>query len=230
MTKMLRYLCAAALLCGLAGVAKADDFKMVVVDPPSLNPTAITSDSFVASFGACQANQLPSDLVGTYVGCFTGINLTGAPLTSLQILIPVFDYPQGSPQTAGCPTLPNNQDLFSSITCGTTSNGLDFYVDFSGGNIPTAVNHGDCDYDGDARNLNADDYKCDSASIFTIAEAGVPPNGFPDLTVQADVAVTPEPSSVLLLCTGVLSIGLFGALRRRQSLNAISPSRRTNLS
>jgi hypothetical protein len=227
MTRVLRFLCAAALVCGLAGVAKADDFQMQVVDP-TFTPTAITSDSFNITLGTCQPNQLPTSLVGTYIGCFTGINLTGAPITSLQVLIPIFSY-QGSLQTAGC--APAAGQIFHTVTCGTTANGLDFYVDFSNGSIAAAANGGDCDYDGDAKGLNQDDYACDTSSIFTIAEAGVPagPNGeFPkNFSVEANV--TPEPNSILLLSTGVLSIGLFGAFRRRQSLMARIPSTRGGL-
>ncbi len=32
--RMMRYLLAVALVCGLAGAAKGDDFRMVVLDPP----------------------------------------------------------------------------------------------------------------------------------------------------------------------------------------------------
>jgi hypothetical protein len=202
--KTLRYLLAIGLVCGLTGVAKADDFQMVVVDPLP-NPVPILSDSFTATLTPCDPSQLPPSLVGTYLGCFTGRNETGKPITSLDILIPVFDYPANSPQSAGCLLSGTGKDLFPSVTCGTTPDGKDYFLDFSGGHIPSVRG---CD--------NEEDEDCGSAGIFTIAEAGVPAGSFPILSV---VANAPEPNSLWLMSTGVLSIGLFGAYRRRPTLS-----------
>jgi hypothetical protein len=211
--KSLRYLLAICLVLGLSGIAKADDFQAVVIDPiPSNLVIPILADNFSVTLSPCDPSQLPSSLVGTYVGCFTGENETGSPITSLQVLIPVFSY--NGPQTAGCAFSGTGLDLFTSVTCGTTSDGNNFFLDFSGGNIPSAIL--DCDNDGDRGNDSGDDQGCSAASLFTIAEAGVDPAAFPqDFSVTANA---PEPSSFWLMSTGVLSIGLFGAYRRRQSL------------
>lgn len=213
--RMMHCLLAISLVCGLSGVAKADDFQMIVIDPvPSQFVTPITSLDFTFSFAACHSpSQVPTG--SGYVGCFTGENETGVALTSLDMLIPVFSY-QG-PQTAGCSPFGGGLDIFTTITCGTTPDGKDFFLDFRGGSIPTAT---DCDHDGDS-GKNADDLACNTASIFTIAEAGVPPADFPEVHVIANAA--PEPNSFWLLSTGVLSIGMFGAYRRRQTL---TPTRR----
>jgi hypothetical protein len=230
---MLRYLCVATLVCGMAGVAKADDFKMVVVDPtPSFGEVHdITSDSFSVTLSACHSDQGVDPTL--YLGCFTGLNLSGAPLTNLQLLIPAFDISPGLLDTPGCGLVtPLNLNVFPDTPqCGTTSNNQYFYVDFSGGNLPSAVNNGDCDHDNDSGHLNQDDINCDTGSIFTIAvgfgTACTSSAQCLDETTQlttdftgteAEVNVTPEPSSVLLMSTGVLSIGLFGACRRRYSL------------
>ena len=240
--RMLRCLLAIALALGLTHVAKANDFQMVVGDPtPSANEVhLVTSDSFTVSLSPCQSDQLDGLSPALYLGCFTGLNVTGAALTSLQVLVPVFDISPGAPDTPGCNLAPGNVNVFKNTpTCGITSNGLDFYVDFSGGDLPTAINNGDCDYDGDAGNLNQDDINCDTESLFTIAV------GFgADCTTQTQctnetnqvitdfanttaVANTPEPSSILLMSTGVFSLGLFGVYRRRRNVG--EPLRSTGL-
>jgi hypothetical protein len=60
-----------------------------------------------------------------------------------------------------------------------------------------------------------------AGEYFVIAEDGVPdPTTFP--TTNA-IGVTPEPNSFWLLSTGVLSLGFFGAYRRRETLLALRP-------
>jgi hypothetical protein len=238
--KLLRYLMAFALVWGLSGVAKADDFQMIVIDP---NPAPsevhlITTDDFTVTLSACNADQLDGLSTSLYLGCFTGLNVTGQALTCLQLLIPVFDL-NGVQDTAGCGLVSGNINVFPGTpTCGLTSNGLDYYVDFTGGNLPTAPgkkNDGDCDNDGDGGqgHLNADDISCDLKSIFTIA-VGVGANcgtqqqcandvsqidsGFDSGAGTSAVATpVPEPGSLLLMTTGVFSLGLFGAYRRRRA-------------
>jgi hypothetical protein len=202
--RMLRYLLAIALVSALSGVAKADDFKpgdfqMVVVDPfpPASLITQITTDTFQFTLSPCDPSQLFGLDPAVYLGCFTGENETSGPLTSLRMLIPVFDFNDELDQP-GCS--PVAQDIFATVSCGFTNDNLDYFVDFSGGNIPPGSL---------------------AASVFTIAVAGVPPEDFPkDVTV---VANAPEPSSIMLLSTGVLSIGLFGVYRRRRDLCTSRP-------
>lgn len=196
--KILQCLVAFALACGLSSVAKADavDFQMVVIDPPPsnlINP--ITSDSFTFNFAPCVSpGQIPS---GTnFVGCFTGENATGHTLTTLHIFVPFIPG-----QTAGCAPFGGGLDLFTSATCSDTGNG--FILDFYGGNIPTSNGH------------SPDDAEFNRDSVFTIAEAGVDPSAFPQVT--ADFNPVPEPSSLLLLATGTLAGGgmILGDWRRR---------------
>lgn len=127
--KMLHWFSTIALVCGLTGAAKADDFQMVVIDPPPAGYTVnvITSTSFSFSFSPCVApGQIPA---GTpYVGCFTGQNETGQLLTSLEIAVPLIPG-----QTAGCSLFGSGLDLFSSATCSDTPGG--YVLNYTGGAI-----------------------------------------------------------------------------------------------
>lgn len=201
--RVLRCLFAVALVCGLSGVAKADavDFQMVVVDPqpPAYLVHIITDDSFIFSFAPCVSpGQIPT---GTnFVGCFTGENETGHALTSLQVFVPFIPG-----QVAGCALSGTGLDLFTTVTCGSVPGG--YLLNFSGGSIPSG--------DGD----HPDDDHADRSSIFTIAEAGVDPSAFPEVTANFDpVPGVPEPSSVLLLSTGVLMGAAFLVADRRKRL------------
>lgn len=229
--KMLRCLSAIALVCGLTCVAKADDFKMVVGDPtvPLYVIQPVYSESFSLNFpttgpsaGCGAPGQLPSSVPDPqdYTACFTGINLTGSALTSLQIEFPVFDYPGTStPDLPDCPTLPSG-DAFSTISCGLTNGNSDYLLQFSGGDIPTATFANTSCY------LVPFDVDCSSPAIFTIA-FGIPGASLQSqdqvinmldtegVTADANVVVTPEPNSILLMSTGLLSIGLIGAYRRQ---------------
>jgi len=187
--RILRSFLAIALVAGLSGVAKADDFQMVVIDPPTYTVNVITSTSFTFSLAPCVApGQVP---VGSdYLGCFTGQNETGAALTSLLIDIPALV----DSQTATCALNGNGLDFFSDVTCDTETDG--YTLNFMDGSIP-------------------------NDAVFTIAEAGADPADFPD--DNSAVANAPEPNSFWLMSTGVLSIGWFGAYRRRKMLSESRP-------
>lgn len=213
--KMMRWFVAIALVCGLSRTANADDFQMVVIDPSPQYVTPIYNSSFTFSFSACiSPQQVPTG--SGYVGCFTGVNLTGKTLTTLQLIIPVFSY-LGQPQSAGCALFGGGLDVFSTVTCGTTPDGKDFFLDFSGGSIPDG-NAVDCDKDGDSGDPQEYLEGCSAESIFTIAETGVAVDAFPTNMSAVANASAPEPGSFWLLSTGVLSGGLFLADWRRRSV------------
>jgi hypothetical protein len=241
---MLRYLFAIALVCGLTHVARADDFQMVVGDPtvPIYVIQPVFTDSFSVNFptsglaaGCGAPGQLPSGVTDPqdYTGCFTGINLTGSDLTSLQIEFPVFDYPgTTTPDTPNCPKLASGA-VFSNINCGLTNGNQDYLLEFSGGDIPTAT------FSNTACFFDPFSFDCSSPAIFTIA-IGIPGlNLIQDGTITmldnegveaaANAVVTPEPSSVLLMSTGILSIGLFAAYRRRRLPSELLPVRARKL-
>jgi hypothetical protein len=186
--KILRCALAIALVYGLGGTARADDFQMVVVDPTytgtyTINP--IVSDSFNFMFTECESpGHLPAGV--TYDGCFSGQNETGAPITSLAIEVPFFDN-----QTVGCSPSTTVTNLFTNISCGENASDTAFLLFFSGGNIPSAT------------------------GIFTIAESGVDvtTQTFPEVSV---VANAPEPGSIWLLVTALLIGGFFFADQRRR--------------
>jgi hypothetical protein len=186
--KMFRWLLAVALVCGLTGVAKAaSDFHMVVLDPFSTTPIFTTPFQF--SFAACSAGQLPTNVKNSYEGCFSGVNRTGQEWTGLQL---VFSNtaPLGS-QPAGC-ALDGSTDFFQSASCSLTPDGSTYILDFSAGGIPNNGN-------------------------FVIAEDGVDPASFPQVTATATTA-TPEPGSIWLFSTGALLIGFFFANRSEKAV------------
>jgi len=210
---MLRYLFAIVLVLGLSSVARAGgNFQMVVVDPPSY-VDIITSPDLTVGLDPCVAGQVPHGHGDpSYDGCFTGLNDTGETLTSLELLIPVI-----TGFTPTCTDAPGS--IFTVMSCdGKTPDGKDYIIDFSGGpGIPTAT---DCDgpgggSDGDSGALNSDDFNasCNADTIFTIAESGAPSSDF--TTVSVIGVEAPEPGSLWLLSTGVLSVGLFATWRRR---------------
>ena len=127
--RMLRWLFAIALVCGLNGAAKADDFQMVVIDP--LGGAVITNASFTFGFTPCDPGEVPGDTAGFYVGCFVGENGTGVPITRLHFSIP--PIPGQPTQGAACDPYGSGLDLFTA-SCSTSANG--FTLDFTGGSIP----------------------------------------------------------------------------------------------
>jgi hypothetical protein len=201
--RILRYLLAMAMVASLSGVAKGDtfvpgDFAAVVIDPlPNPNEiTLILNQSFTVSLAPCQADQLDGLSTADFVGCLTGLNNSGADLN--------------------CPLEPQN--IFTSISCGfTDSTDTEYVLNFSGGDIPSFGQGPDCP--PSSSGIEA----CEEDSLFTIAIGGIPFNTVPqNFTAQAN-AVSPEPSSIWLISTGVLSIGMFVAFRRRQILCAPRP-------
>lgn len=236
--RMLRYLFAIALVFGLSSAAKAagGNFQMVVVDPtvPFDVIQPVYTDTFALTFptsgpaAGCDApGQLPSSLPdpGDFVDCFTGINLTGNPLTALEIEFAT--TPLGSAQP-NCPTLTSDGD-FPDVTCSIVNGGADYLFDFTGGNIPAAtLSNSPCYFNPNSSPGN----DCDSPAVFTIAIGNVqgnPPIVTEDVVQQIDtngvsvIANAPEPSPILLMSTGILSIGFFGVCRRRQTLAAARP-------
>lgn len=198
--RFLRYV-AATLLCVVSAIAKAApvDFQVVVIDPPPSNLIVpITSNSFTFGFSPCVSpGQVPS---GTpYVGCFTGENVTGQTLTSLLLFIS--SIPNGNDT---CGFSGTGLDIFPSVLCTVTNNGYLLY--FSGGNIPTANGHA------------PDDAEFNRDSVFTIAESGIDPSAFPQVTANFNAVPTPEPDSIVLLSTGLITGGglIVGNLRRRK--------------
>jgi hypothetical protein len=195
--KMLRFLFAFVLALGLAAVAKADDFQMVVLDPTYtgtylINPLTNLS-TFSVTFTECEEpGQLPSG--ANFDGCFSFQNDTEANITGLDIsvngLVPG--------QTAGCAlsglldSHGDPLDIFSDPGCSDLSDG--YTLSFEGGTITPG-------------------------EIVTLAEKGVDVTvtPFPPTTVTPTV---PEPASISLLSTGVVAAGSLFAQRRKRLFGA----------
>jgi hypothetical protein len=188
--KFLRCLFALTLVCAVSGMAKADpiDFHMVVVDPPGFDVHDLTTTTAVVNFTACDAGQLPQGISPDYVGCETFENLTGAPITSLELEFP--DIGALSGQSANCTAAAGVPNFFSVASCSIV-NGF-FVLNYSDGSIPNGFPSG----------------------VFTIAESGVRPSAFPEGTLST----TPEPSSIWLMSTGAVMLGAFFYSKKRNGL------------
>jgi hypothetical protein len=188
--KMFRLLLMVSMVFGFANAVRADvaDFHMVILDPFATYP--IFSSPFGFTFSACSAGQLPTNVVGSYDGCFSGVNRTGQDWLGLQLSFSNTEA-LGS-QPAGCAP-DGSADFYSSADCSLTPDGSDYLLVFTSGVIP---NNGS----------------------FVIAEDGVDPSDFPDVDVTA--ITTPEPSSIWLLSGGVLLIGFEFASRRGWTLGS----------
>lgn len=190
--KSLYYLVLIALILGCTGLAKADpvDFHIKVLDPDPFYPVdPISGTSFEISFTPCITGELPAGM--TADGCFAGHNISGRDWTGLDISFPDGGVLTGQP--ASCAPA-NSFNIFTTTDCPVNPANGSYDLGFSDGTILS----GDLGY-------------------FFITEDGVvPPENFPTGMATASTAMTPEPSSIVLLSTGALLFGclLFGERSR----------------
>ncbi|MGA1981862.1 MAG: PEP-CTERM sorting domain-containing protein [Acidobacteriaceae bacterium] len=200
--RMLSRLLAIALVFGFSSMAKAGpppppaggNFQVVVVDPPPTPPSyAVPITSSSFSFSFTFPCATGQDPSG-----FTASGCwTGYNDTGEPITSLQMTFPDTpglNGEPASCPASGTSLDIFQVTTCNLV--GSNYVLDFSDGSI------------------SADD------GVFSILEAGAAPS---DIGQVAGTLNTPEPSSIWLLSTGALSIGLFGAYRRRHNLVAAPP-------
>lgn len=192
--KSLYYLVLIALMLGCTGLVKADpvDFHIKVLDPaPPANPSyplyLISTTSFDVSFTPCISGELPSGM--TADGCFAGRNVSGLDWNGLDLSFPSGGVLAGQP--ASCAPAPSD-NIFSATDCPVNPANGSYDLGFSNGTIS-------------------------NGQYFFITEDGVvPPENFPTGMATASTAMTPEPSSIVLLSTGALVFGclLFGERSR----------------
>jgi hypothetical protein len=207
--KVLHAVFAIILLCGFTSLAKADgiDYRMNVLDPPlgSAPPSyplyTIFSQPFDVVFNLCIAGELPpGSILQSGEGCFSAVNDTGAPLTSLEIVFTDSDGAAGQTPNCTFDSTNNTMNIFSSPSCNEVNG---YFVNIFQGNVgtPGAIANGES---------------------FVITEVGVPVDQFPAnaaIVPLGFVPPTPEPSSIVLLSTGVLMFG-FVCVKRRKLLSA----------
>jgi hypothetical protein len=192
--RMMRFLLVFALLCGVSSISKADDFRMVVLDPPppSFPTFPIFSSPFTFTFAPCAAGQLPTGTMGSYDGCFSGVNRTGQDWTSLTL------------------NFGNNTALSNAApaVCSLDGGGLDIFSE---------PGPGECDLSNGLYTLIYKGGLLTNNENFVIAEQGVDPDDFPEVTATftTSTTVTPEPESIWLMSTGLTFLGSLVARRRR---------------
>ena len=186
-----------ALLSSCSFVAKADpiDFKGNILDPPSANDDTFPqhierSDAFSITFDACQAGELPGGNTGD--GCFAVSNRSGDTWTSFTLTIPNTSVLNS--QVSQCNTDTTALAYTSVGSCGLDPSGNEYILNFTNGSFPS-----------------------DTSNTLFFVESGVPYDEFPTFQAVAGTSVTPEPSSLLLLGTGLFGMTF---LCRRQARRA----------
>ena len=192
--RIMRYLLAIALVCGVAGTVRGDDFRMVVLDPPPASfPTfPIFESPFTFSFAPCAVGQLPTGTLGTYDGCFSGVNRTGQDWASLTL-----NFSNNTALSDAAPAV-----------CSLDGGGLDIFA---------APSPGNCDLQENQQYvLIFNGGLLTNNENFVIAEQGVDPSDFPEVTASFTTAstVTPEPGSIWLISTGIALAGSLISRRR----------------
>ncbi len=178
------------LLCAFVRTATAG--KINILDPNSYPATVITGSPFTiggsTGFLTCSAGELPAGISAD--GCFAGVNGTGDSWSGLELRFPNAGTVLG--QSFACNTDPSGFEIFSAASCVYDPASNSFDLQFTSGTIP-------------------------QGQLFIITEDGVlPPGDFPDVTASVTFASTPEPSSWLLLMTGLCCSGAYGWARRRR--------------
>lgn len=208
--KTFRFALALAVLFGMTGVANA--YRINVLDP--ITTYQIMTPNFTVVFSACETGQLPHGATpdpGSL--CFSGLNETGATITTIQ-----FSIPTSGPLAHGNPACDavSGQSIYANATCSRYSDGNTVFF-FSGLNILT-----DTDPNANAAN-----------DSFLIYLSGVPQSTVPSdiqpaqvtqpptltlpqgVTPLPPLSSTPEPGSFALLSTGLASLGATAWRKRR---------------
>ena len=180
-------LLACSVVCGC--VASAGATKINILDPQGFTTNPITTSPFViggtAPFTACTPGELPDPTL-VEDGCFAGLNRTGSDWTALELIIPNF----GTSFT--CNTDDASNQIFPAANCVYDPLANAFDLTFSGGTLS-------------------------NGELFFITEDDIPPGSFPDvlgIPNLVSASATPEPSSLLLLATGLLVAGCLISARQ----------------
>ncbi|MGH9395830.1 MAG: PEP-CTERM sorting domain-containing protein [Terriglobia bacterium] len=193
-------LCAIVLSFALAAAADGIPDIRIIFDPMPLDPAVQLADIISAGtpvsvpWQSCSNAGIPASVSGE-TACLALANLTGGPITALNF---EFTVPASGPlvgQTVDCV----NADSFltdNNCPAGTLTTGQLVDITFSGGTpVPN-----------------------DTDMFFGANAAGLTDfSQFPPVTITDP---TPEPSTLLLIPTGLLILGLGWSWRRRQATSA----------
>jgi hypothetical protein len=192
--KFLRYFAVLILLAGTAESANA--YRINVLDPPPI-PTQYTTydvdyQPFNATFTQCATNQIPGQFnPNSGQLCFSAFSGFTQTLTSLQLILP--SDPNNAAALPICAT-----DIFAVANCQLVGN--QYILNFTGADINHSGQIKQGDYftivlEADGRDLPLDPAQFTNVRLYT-------------------PSIVPEPSSMMLLSTGIVSMGI-GAVRRR---------------
>jgi hypothetical protein len=192
--KSFRSLAVLIAIFSLSILAKAQtpDFKFQVLDPSGFSSTPF---NFTFELGTDCPTDVQSfaatDGDGSNFGCYVATNDTGATITSIEL--DFLDGPGLNGQTPNClntgTTGPGAETpVFGESSCTMPDGGYDLFYSGGAGLAPGAT--------------------------LVLAEYGADPAAFG--TVTATITETPEPSSMLLLSTGVLCVGVVLSRKRER--------------
>ena len=192
--KSFRSLAVLIAICSLSLVAKADpsDFKFQVLDPLGAGaPLDGNPFTFTLTTGSCptEVQDFAAEDSDSEYGCFLGTNTSGSTITSMSLVFLNSIGDDGlNSQPADCLNS-GSEDLtpaFATSTCSLLTFGYE--LTYSGG---TGL---------------------DPGATVALAEYGADPAAFG--TGAGTVTLAPEPSSILLLSTGVLCVGAMLSRKR----------------
>ena len=176
-----------AVFCLCFIVGSASATRINIQDPDPQLISTITASPFDVMFSNSCGVLLPG-AGASQMGCFGFLNRTSAPWTGIELVLQA----PASAFSFTCNDQPAATPVFSVARCGYNAAAGQFELFFTGGLLPNTT-----------------------TQYFVISEDDLSPDAL-SFTAYATYA-TPEPSSWLLLATGVLLVGSLAWGRQRET-------------